>query len=163
MSYEFRAPKVSGTKAEEQVSQILSFLRQHIRELNWVMGHLDGTKEDGLSEGQKTAVLEAVGQSGQVFGKLVQALGKKQERENFLGGRKKLWTGSALSAGGSTAIDSGTVERYTLFLAIVGGVPVVCGREGSTIAGEGVRLTNSGGKISVVTASGGMTGLYGII
>lgn len=37
MSYEFRAPKVSGSKAEEQVGQILSFLRQHVRELNWVV------------------------------------------------------------------------------------------------------------------------------
>lgn len=163
MSYEFRAPKVSGSKTEEQVGQILSFLRQHVRELNWVVSHLDGEEKKELSEGQKAAVLETVGQSGEVFGKFFQALAKKQEKENFLGGRREIWTGSTLSAGDSAVVDSGAVGRYRVFLVIMGGMPVVCGREGGTIAGEGVRLTCSGGSVSVVTAGGGVTGLYGII
>jgi len=163
LGYGFREPKVSGGKAEEQVGQILSFLRQHIRELNWAMARLDTGEPAELSEGQKRAVLDAVGQSGEVFGKFCQALGKKQEKENFLGGRKKLWEGSALTAGKSAAVDSGGVLRYSLFLAIAGGVPVVCGREGSTIAGTGVKMTLSGDRLTVVTATGGLTGLYGII
>lgn len=163
MRYEFRAPKVSGVRAEEQVSQILSFLRQHVRELNWVMGRLDGGEQEGLTEGQKKAVLETVGQSGEVLGKFCQALGKKQEKENFLGGRKTLWTGSALTAGKSGVVDSDAVRRYTVFLAIAGGVPVVCGREGGTIAGSGVRLGLDEAKVTVIASEGGVTGLYGII
>lgn len=41
MSYEFRMPNVSGTSTENQVRQILSFLHQHIQELNYVVSKLE--------------------------------------------------------------------------------------------------------------------------
>lgn len=45
MSYEFRMPNVSGVSAEDQVRQIVSFLRQHIQELNFVVGKLEKQQE----------------------------------------------------------------------------------------------------------------------
>lgn len=45
MSYEFRMPNVSGTSTENQVRQIVSFLRQHIQELNYVVGKLEKQQE----------------------------------------------------------------------------------------------------------------------
>lgn len=44
--YEFRMPNVSGKTSEEQVAQILSFLRQHIQELNFVMRNLQKEQEE---------------------------------------------------------------------------------------------------------------------
>lgn len=45
MSYEFRMPNVSGASTENQVRQIVSFLRQHIQELNFVVSKLEKEQE----------------------------------------------------------------------------------------------------------------------
>lgn len=57
MSYEFRMPNVSGRTGEEQVRQLLSYLRQHIQELNFVMRDLN---RQGLTEKQRQEVEEIV-------------------------------------------------------------------------------------------------------
>lgn len=46
MSYEFRTPNVNGRTTEEQVQQILSYLRQHVQELNYVVGSLMKQQEE---------------------------------------------------------------------------------------------------------------------
>lgn len=46
MNYEFRTPNVNGRTPEEQVQQILSYLRQHIQELNYVVGNLIQQQDD---------------------------------------------------------------------------------------------------------------------
>lgn len=46
MSYEFRMPNINGRTAEEQVAQLVSFLRQHIQELNFAMKSMDSTRQE---------------------------------------------------------------------------------------------------------------------
>lgn len=46
MSYEFRMPNVSGATTESQVQQLISFLRQHIQELNFAVRSLEGTRTE---------------------------------------------------------------------------------------------------------------------
>ena len=37
MSYEFRMPNVNGKTTEEQMQQVISYLRQLVQELNYVV------------------------------------------------------------------------------------------------------------------------------
>lgn len=53
MSYEFRVPNVNGRTTEEQVQQILSYLRQHVQELNYVVGNLMRQQEEGMEGGNE--------------------------------------------------------------------------------------------------------------
>ncbi len=46
MSYEFRMPNITGKTAEEQVAQLISFLRQHIQELNFAMKSMDMPRQE---------------------------------------------------------------------------------------------------------------------
>ncbi len=56
MSYEFRQPSVSASTAESQTRQLLSFLRQHIQELNFVVRNLERAGTGGLTEAQRKEV-----------------------------------------------------------------------------------------------------------
>ena len=51
MSYEFRTPNVSGRTTEEQVQQIISYLRQLVQELNYVVGNLTREREEDTEGG----------------------------------------------------------------------------------------------------------------
>lgn len=44
MSYEFRYPVVSGATAEAQIQQLISFLRQHVQQLNLVLRDLEAQR-----------------------------------------------------------------------------------------------------------------------
>lgn len=60
MSYEFRLPNVSGKTPESQIAQLQAFLRQHIQELNFVMGALESR---GLTQQQRQEIREMTGTS----------------------------------------------------------------------------------------------------
>lgn len=159
MSFEFRAPCVGGGEAEQQLSQLLSFLRQHVSQLNWVVKSL----EKNQTEGERLEALEQAVQSGELAGKIFQGLKRKQEQDNFLGGRRGLWEGEPLAAGDSAAVETGTVKKYSVFLVRLGDRCVVCGREGNLISGPGVRLSLGEGQMTLTQAEGTVSGLFGVI
>lgn len=163
MSYEFRSPNVTGADAGEQAAQLLSFLRQHIQQLNWVVKSLEGAGERAASETQRQELLEAVGQSAQVTKALSRNLRQLQARENFLGCRKEILKDVRLETGDQAAAEEETVKRYSLFLALMEDGCAVCGREGSRIQGAGVRLGLDKGRVTVEECDTALTGLYGII
>lgn len=161
MSYEFRDPRVSGARLEEQVSQILSFLRQHVRELNWAFRSVEETA--GLSDQQRKELAESLADSPQLFGRLCQTLRRRQEKENFLGTRRPLLTGVSLTAGEGAPADCGAIRRYGVCLLVADGQPVLCGVLGEKVQGGGYRLGLEAGQVVVEEGQGTVTALYGII
>lgn len=163
MSFEFRSPNLNGQTTETQIQQLLSFLRQHIQQLNWVFKNVDVGKHDTLTEDQVKAVKETVSQSADVFQTFCRKLKKKQAQENFLGAKKAILENGSWPQGSTVAADLEVVSRYTLFMVVTGDVPVACARQGSTIHGEGITLTCGETDITVTEAEKPVTALYAII
>lgn len=164
MSYEFRSPNVSGQTPEAQLQQLLSFLRQHIQQLNWVLQDMEGKEAANLTQEQQRAVIEAAGQSAELFQTFYRKLRKKQAQENFVGAaRKTILENGSWAQGVSAAADMEAVGRYSLFIVVTGGVPVVCARNGSAICGSGAVLTCGTNALTVTTASSPVTAVYAII
>lgn len=163
MSFEFRFPNLNGQTPDTQIQQLLSFLRQHIQQLNWVFQNLDVGKHDTLTENQVKAVKETVSQSADVFQTFCRKLKKKQVQENFLVAKKAILESGSWSQGSTVTSETETVSRYTLFLAVTGDVPVPCARQGSTIHGEGITLTCGETDITVAESESPITALYAII
>ena len=92
-------------------------------------------------------------------------------------GLMKIYEGTGLAQGqgvlsGAPDAPVQMVEHYSLFLAIVGGYPVLCARSGSDIRGAGVdndlnriglRLTWNGADITVTKSENSMSALYALI
>lgn len=161
MSFEFRSPNLSAQTAEGQIQQLLSFLRQHVQQLNWVLKNLETEEETALTG---ELVTELVSRSPEVFQTICRKLKKKQAQENFLGSAKRaILENGSWTQGSTVAADMEAVGRYTLFAAVSGGVPVVCARQGSTIHGEGLTLTCGETAITVTTAVSPVTALYAVV
>lgn len=163
MSFEFRSPNLNGQTPETQIQQLLSFLRQHIQQLNWVFRNVDTNESAELTEGQRKAVEDIVSQSAEIFQSFYRKLKKKQTQENFVGAAKRtILENGSWEQGSSFSADMEAVGRYTLFV-VVSGNPVVCARLGSTISADGVTLTCGGDSLTVTTAASPVTALYAII
>ena len=163
MSFEFRSPNLNGQTPETQIQQILSFLRQHIQQLNWVFQNVDVGEKTSLTEDQLKAVTDTVSQSAEVFQSFYRKIRKKQVQENFVGAAKKaILENGSWSQGSSVSADMEAVGRYTLFV-VVAGTPAVCARQGSTIHGEGLALTCGDTAITVTEAANPVTAVYAII
>lgn len=160
MSVEFRSPNLSARNAEGQIQQLLSFLRQHVQQLNWVLKNLETGEGTALTE---TKVTELVSRSPEVFQTILRKLKKKQAQENFLGAKKAILENGAWSQGSKVTAELEAVSRYTLFLAVTGDVPVACARQGSVIHGQGVTLTCGETDITVTEAENPVTALYAVI
>lgn len=164
MSYEFRSPNLNGQTPETQIQQILSFLRQHIQQLNWVFQNVDVGQDSTLTDQQMKSVLEAVVKSSEVFQTIYRKLKKKQAQENFVGaGKRTVLEGVALDEGVSASVDTDMLDLYTLFVTVSAEKPVLCCKYGSDIYGDGIQLTCGSGTIAVTTADSPVTAVYAII
>ena len=163
MSVEFRSPNLSGRTPEDQLRQLLSFLRQHIQQLNWVLRNLDETRQDTLTQEQAKAVTDTVSRSAEVFQTLCRKLKRKQAQENFLTAKRTVFQGVSLGQGDTAPADTEAVSRYTLFAVVTGGSPVVCARLGDVISGGGVMLTCGSGDVTVTAAESPVTALYAVV
>lgn len=85
-------------------------------------------------------------------------------------GLRKLYEGTGVFQGNTFAAEN--AAHYSIFLAVIGGGPVLCARSGSEIRGvgmdeaggqNGVRMTFDGANITLTTASGSMSALYALI
>ena len=158
MSFEFRSPNLSAQTAEAQVQQLLSFLRQHVQQLNWVLKNLETGEDAAGNQAQAAEVPPEVIQT------ICRKLKKKQAQENFLGTAKKtILENGDWSQGSTVTVDLEAVGRYTLFMAVSGGVPVVCAKQGSTIHGDGLTLTCGETDITVTAAENPVTALYAVV
>lgn len=164
MSYEFRTPSLTAATVQGQLGQLTSFLRQHIEQLNWVVKGLDAGDSAALTQAQRQAA-EAAAQSPEVFQSLYRRICRKQAQENFVGAAKRtVLEGGSLAQGQTVdGLDAGALERYTVFVAVSGGAPVVCARQGGAICGPGLHLTWEGGTLTVTAAESPVTALYAVI
>lgn len=163
MSYEFRSPNLSGQTPEAQIQQLLSFLRQHVQQLNWVFRNVDVGEQTDLTKDQLKTVTDTVSQSAEVFQSFYRKIRKKQTQENFVGaGKRTILENGSWSQGSSAGADMDAVGRYTLFVVVTGS-PAVCARQGNVICGDGVTLTCGTSAITVTTSASPVTALYAII
>ena len=108
MSVEFRSPNLSARNAEGQIQQLLSFLRQHVQQLNWVLKNLETGEGTTLTE---TKITELVSRSPEVFQTILRKLKKKQAQENFLGAKKAILENGAWPQGSTVTAELEAVSR----------------------------------------------------
>lgn len=165
MSYEFRMPNLSAPTVEGQLRQLVSFLRQHIQQLNWALRNLDDGGEKTLTQEQRQAAIEAVSQSAEVFQSFYRKMRKKQAQETLAGAGKRTVLEGGVWAEGTSAggVDTASLEGYTVFVAVCGGGPVLCGKHGEAICGSGLQLTCGDGTLTVTAAERPVTALYAVV
>ena len=81
-------------------------------------------------------------------------------REIFSGGK---WTAGTELGSAVPSAESSAMGRYTLFLGVCDGKPVLLMGLGNSIWGEGVKITREGQVVTLAEATSPVTALYALL